>query len=222
MTDHLQETLSSLAKENKLIAIMGDTNIDLLKYDDHIPTNEFVNMLFSYHFQPTILHPTRITDTSSTVIDNIYLNNTIDTNINSGNILSMISDHLPQFAILSDNAPDYKTSSYFAYDYTGFDEARFLADYNNIENSFLSDSTMDLDQNFDTFLLRLHSLIDTDCPKKKLNRKALKLRNKPWISLRIQKMMKIRDNLFHQFKSAKSADDFMLYKQFRNRIVNEI
>ena len=85
LIDHLQETLSNLTKENKLIAIMGDFNIDLLKYDDHIPTNEFVNMLLSYHFQPTILHPIRIIDTSSTVIDNIYVNNTIDTNINSGN-----------------------------------------------------------------------------------------------------------------------------------------
>ena len=145
---------------------MSDFNIDLLKYDDHIPTNEFIDMLFSYHFQPTILDPTCITNTSSTVIDNIYVNNTIDTNINSGNILSMVSDHFPQFAILSDNATDYKTSSYFAYDYTGFHEARFLAGYNDIENSFLGDSTMDLDQKFDSFFLRLHSLIDTHCPKK--------------------------------------------------------
>ena len=34
--------------------------------------------------------------------------------------------------------------------------------------------------------------------------------------------VKIRDNLFQQFKSTKSADDFMLYKQFRDRIVNKI
>ena len=69
--DYIQMTFSSLAKENKLIAIMGDFNIDLLKYENHTPSNDFVNMMFSYHFQPSVLHPTRITDSSTTTIDNI-------------------------------------------------------------------------------------------------------------------------------------------------------
>ena len=72
-------TLSKLAKENKLIGVIGDFNIDLLNYDS---------------------------------------------NIFAGNILSSLtSDHLPQFAILNENAPDYKTSSYFAYDYKTFDDS---------------------------------------------------------------------------------------------------
>ena len=35
-------------------------------------------------------------------------------------------------------------------------------------------------------------------------------------------MIKIRDNLFHQFKLTNSVNDLQAYKQFRNRIVNEI
>ena len=35
-------------------------------------------------------------------------------------------------------------------------------------------------------------------------------------------MFKIRDNLFQQFKLTNSANDFYAYKQFQNRIVNEI
>ena len=126
--DYFQMTLSNLTKENKLIAVMGDFNIDLLKYDNHTPSNDFINMMFSYHFQPSILHPTRITDSSSTIIDNIYVNNATESNIFAGNILSLISDHLPPFAILSENAPDYKTSSHFSCDYKTFDETKFLAD----------------------------------------------------------------------------------------------
>ena len=215
-------TLSNLAKENKLIAVMGDFNIDLLKYDSHTPSNDFVNMMFSYHFQPSILHPTRITDTSSTIIDNIYVNNATESNIFAGNILSQISDHLPQFAILSENAPDFKTSSYFAYDYKTFDEAKFLADYKELDISFLDDESQHLNVKFNTFLLNLHDLINKHCPKKKLNKQALKLKTKPWINFRIKRMMKIRDALFQQFKSTKSPIDLKAYKQFRNRIVNEI
>lgn len=39
-------TLSNLAKENKLIAIMGDFNIDLLKYDNNTPTNDYQHDVF--------------------------------------------------------------------------------------------------------------------------------------------------------------------------------
>ena len=85
--------------------------------------------MFSYHFEPSVLHPTRITDSSSIIIDNIYINNATESNIFAGNILSLISDHLPQFAVVNENAPDYKTSSYTVYDYKNFDEAKFLADY---------------------------------------------------------------------------------------------
>ena len=216
-SDYFQLTLSNLAKENKLIAVMGDFNIDLLKYDNHTPSNDFINMMFSYHFQPSILHPTRITDSSSTIIDNIYVNNATESNIFAGNILSLISDHLPRFAVLSENAPDFKTSSYFSYDYKAFDEAKFLADYKEMDTSFLDDGSQDLNGKFDTFLLNLHNLVNKHCPQKKLNKRALKLKNKPWINFQIQRMMKIRE-----FKSTKSPNDLKAYKQFRNRIVNEI
>ena len=125
---------------------MGDFNIDLLKSDNDTPTNDFINMMSSYHFQPTILHPTRISDTSSTLIDNVYINNAMDSNICSGNILSLISDHLPQFAIMNGSTPDYKNTSYIAYDYRNFDGSKFLADYVNLDSSFLDDPNSGLDE----------------------------------------------------------------------------
>ena len=50
----------------------------------------------------------------------------------------------------------------------------------------------------------------------------MKLRDKPWINVQILKMMKIRDKLFKQFKVSNSSTAFKVYKQFRNRVVNEI
>ncbi len=113
-TQHLQETLCAIADEDKIIQIMGDFNIDLLNYGHHTLTDDFINLMFSSHFMPSILHPTRITDTSSTLIDNIFLNNVTDLDIISGNLLSMNSDHL---------TPEYKNMSYCAYDYRKFNEA---------------------------------------------------------------------------------------------------
>ena len=71
-----QEFLSIRGKMNeknpKLTIIAGDFNIDLLKSEVHAPTGEFLNNLTSHSFMPTIFHPTRITATSATLIDNIF------------------------------------------------------------------------------------------------------------------------------------------------------
>ena len=46
---------------------MGDFNLDLLHYDDHAPTQEFMDSLFSHMFFPLITRPTRITSHSATL-----------------------------------------------------------------------------------------------------------------------------------------------------------
>lgn len=178
--------------------------------------------MFSSHFMPSILHPTCVTDPSSTLIHNIFLSNVTDCNILSGNLLSMISDHLPQFANLKDNAPEFKNTSKFAHDYRKFHEASFLSEYSELDISYLNDESADLNIKVDTFLLNLDNLIKKHCPKKRLNKKMLKLRKKPWISFKIQKMIKIRDKLFKQFKVSNSPAALKMYKQLGNCVVNEI
>ena len=43
--DYLNELLDKLSKENKTIFLLGDFNINLLNYDIHPPTNEFLDTL---------------------------------------------------------------------------------------------------------------------------------------------------------------------------------
>ena len=50
----------------------------------------------SFGFLPHILQPTRISDFSSTIIDNIYSNN-LEQDSYSGNILIKFADHFSQF-----------------------------------------------------------------------------------------------------------------------------
>ena len=40
---YVNELLDNIAKENKTISLLGKFNIDLLKYDSHTPTNEFLD-----------------------------------------------------------------------------------------------------------------------------------------------------------------------------------
>ena len=73
--NYLTSTLQKVQKENKVLFIMGDFNINLFNYDSHTETNDFLNLMISHYLLPHILHPTRVTNHSATIIDNIFSNN---------------------------------------------------------------------------------------------------------------------------------------------------
>ena len=85
-----------LSEKNKEIALMGDFNIDLLKYEKDHNTADFLDQMYSASLVPHITSPTRITSHSRTLIDNIFSMD-ISENAISGNIVSSISDYLPNF-----------------------------------------------------------------------------------------------------------------------------
>ncbi len=70
-------------------------NGHLLKSESCDYTNRFLEQLFTSSFIPLILRPTRITQHTATLIDNIFTNEieSIDSSIN-GIIFTDISDHL--------------------------------------------------------------------------------------------------------------------------------
>ena len=75
--------------------IMGDFNINLLNQDVYNISNQFSNLLYSYNYIPLISSPTRVTETTSSLIDNIFTNNICDHS--SGIIDTDLSDHYPIF-----------------------------------------------------------------------------------------------------------------------------
>ena len=46
--------------------------------------------------------------------------------------------------------------------------------------------------------MKLKACIDRHAPLKKLTPKEIKLKHKPWISININKMIKIQNKLFHR------------------------
>ena len=72
--NYLSQIFEIVSKERKQVFLLGDFNINLLNYNDNQPTNDFLDSLASNSFIPYILHPTRITSHSKTLIDNIFSN----------------------------------------------------------------------------------------------------------------------------------------------------
>ena len=100
--NYLNILLQKISKEKKIFFLLGDFNVDLLKYDKHPKANKFIDSLSSYMYLPYILHPTRVTGHLQTIIDNIF-SNYVSKEAVCGNLTSTTSDHLPQIFFIYTN-----------------------------------------------------------------------------------------------------------------------
>ena len=84
--NYLNKLLENIFKEQKSIFLLGDFNVNLLNYNEHNQTNEFLDSLASNSYIPLILQPTRIISHSN-ALNNLL----IDPHIISGNLTAAIS-----------------------------------------------------------------------------------------------------------------------------------
>ena len=77
-----------------------DQNFNYLEIERHLKTRELLDLFISSGFLPIVTLPTRITHSSSTLIDNIYIKCRNLDNLVSGIITFDLSDHLPLFTFL--------------------------------------------------------------------------------------------------------------------------
>ena len=101
MSKH-NDLLAKISRENKICFIMGDFNLNLINFQHHQNTGEFLDGLRLNMFFPMITRPTQITSHTATLLDNIFTNKFFD-HSRSGLLIIDISDRLPVFSIHSNN-----------------------------------------------------------------------------------------------------------------------
>ena len=213
-SSYVDTTLNKLNKENKQVYISGDFNIDLLKYNSIYKHQEFYNLMTANGYLPQIIQPTRITETTMTIIDNIYTNTFIN-NIISGNLLIEIADHLVQF--VSVNKEAHITNEQTSYrSYKNWNEQSFLDDL-SIQN--WSTNQENGNDSYNDFIWSLKGYIDRHAPLKKLNKREIKLKNKPWVTTLILKKIKHRNEIFARLKKHPSDAHLKAsYNKFKNYV----
>ena len=87
------QTVLNKIKKKKYVYIMGDLNFNLLDQNDS-STEALTDIMFNNKFYPLINCPTRISNTSASILDHIWTNITC-TNIKSGILGHNVSDHFP-------------------------------------------------------------------------------------------------------------------------------
>lgn len=217
--EYMENTLKILSKEGKDVYISGDFNIDLLKLEKVDSYNNFYNLLVSFGYLPQIVDPTRVTDSSATIIDHIYTN-CMEYSQNSGNILMSISEHYSQFISVKRKKLDLKNVNIFRRDYSQFNTQSFRDD---ISIQAWDNNLTDVNEQFTDFYWRLESCVDRHAPVKKLSRKEMKLDSKPWITPKIIRMIKYRNTLFNRKKRQPNNENIKkLFTLFRNKVNNEL
>lgn len=221
---YLSPFLKSVDEEGKSLTLLGDFNIDLLTCDSETSHANFLDLLGAYQMLPSITLPTRITETSNTLIDNIFIPPS-DSIIVSGNLTVSISDHLPQF-LFFDNKPESNSKPLLGFrrDWSKFNRENFKNQFENTNwDEILKIEEGDINMSFDSFLDYTTTLFDAHVPLVKITRRESKLFLKPWITKGLLSSMKVRDNLFREYLSATCVDirSFLClrYKFYRNRIV---
>ena len=177
----LYEILDTINRENKYGVIMGDFNIDLLKFGSHCKTSDYLDNIFSHGFIPTITKPTRVTKNSATLIDHIYSNN-ISTSTTSGIIITDVADHFGTFYSVCDEKRSSKSIQY--------KKARFYTENNLLNFKKLLDDTdfshiLQINcpnESFNKFISKYKNAFDKAFPLKsvKINNKYIK--REPWIT----------------------------------------
>ena len=191
----LLDKIGNSRSNHKSCYLAGDFNIDLLKSDNNENISSFFNSLLSYSYFPTIIKPTRITDTTATLIDNIYTNVfDVVNNLQTGILYTDISDHLPVFIIQYGQAktPQYKNISKRIYSKQA--EKGFIDDVSAVDWSSLYDNN-DPDWQYNYLMDTINNIYNLHFPIKSCRVKVNSTKT-PWITPGILKSIRRKNKLY--------------------------
>ena len=213
-------TSKKLIGKISTVSLWVTFNIDLLNFNAHKETEDFINTLGTYSFHPHILKPTRITSHSATLIDNIFFNS-LEHQTSSGNILCDITDHLPNFLIINKFSTLPKNFKMYKRDYSKFNKEALISELNNINWNdvlYVENYSNNVNSLFESFHSYITKCIDKYVPLRKLTRKEIRSLTKPWIIPGIIKSSNIKSFLYKKYLKTRSTYYYTKYKCYRSMI----
>ena len=161
----------------------------------------------------------RVTDSTMTIIDNIYAN-TFNNNTISGNVLIQVADHFIQFTSVGKKKISTLTNNYYKRDFKNLNEQSLLNDL-SIQN--WDNNIQDGNSNYNDFISTLENTTNKHAPIRKMSKKEIKLKNKPWITPLIQKEIQHGNKLFVKRKNSPNDEHLKTtYNKFRNSVNREV
>ena len=199
------------------IIIGMDHNMNLLNSAIHLPTHDFNETLSNLNLHPTITRPTRITQRSATLIDNIFISKLLHRNFESFILIEDISDHLPILTMLKQTR--LLNSAPLEFNSRCLNDKKLKHANNILMNldwiGILTGTTCN--QKFNQFSDKVNSVLDRVAPIKKVKISAKKRFTEPWMtrSLAVSSDKKLK--LYKKTLLATcTEEDIKVYKSYRN------
>ena len=180
----LREIISkSNTNKKKPELILGmDHNLNLLKCEIHKGTHDFLDLMLQHQLYPSITRPSRVTQMTATLIDNIFISEKFHQSFDSAVILTDISDHLPLLCLVKQTKLLDKSPLEF--------DSRLLNDNKlceikqklyNVDWVRLLNSES-CDENFNKCNAKINEVMDQIAPLKTVRISAKGRYKEPWMS----------------------------------------
>ena len=210
----------------RYVVIGGDFNIDLLKYKENSHINDYLETLITNCFIPSITLPTRLTETSATLIDN-FLTKLTNSNLSftAGVLIQKISDHLPYFIALDVFKIQQNAVKYVRVTSKTAESMAKLKEYLQNKNILsILDCHPDANPgtNYDTLNDVIMGGIKTCFPVKTLKFNKYKHKKSPWITEGILISIKYRDSLYKSLKLLSPDNSQYIAKKINFQTYNRI
>ena len=194
----------SLEKYKLNINLAGDYNLNLLKINNDELCNEFFDLITSHSLLPRITLPTRISNASGTLIDNILCK--ADFTIKpttAGILLNKLSDHQPCF-VLVDTTFARSHNPKFIRKYVQIEDV--ITNINNdicsseIYNKIDKRLTADPNVNYNIMHDIIEETKNTHMTSKLVKFNKYKHKKSKWITRGLLRSIRFRDNLYKKIK----------------------
>ena len=218
-TDHVKKVISKVQSERdeKELILCMDQNLDLLKCHLHEPTRAFLDNLVEKGVFPTITCPTRITQTSATLIDNTFVSSKLHRSFDLGILLSDISDHLPSLVLLKQTKLLNKEPLEFTSRNPNGQKLKLINEkLHDIDwNGNLTSSDVNL--NFDYLSNSIDRVMDEIAPRCTVKISAKRRFVEPWMSTSLEQSANKKNLLYKKMLQENSTPaDVKNYKTYRN------
>src|SRR6218665_3180870 len=215
--DEISILVSVLSKSKRNLILVGDFNIDLLKISTNGPTQTFMNILTAEFMAPVINCPTKITEFTATLIDNIFTNIVQDV-IDPFVIVSDLSDHFPVISWFGNFSPTISnphlpvSRRINKVTLQNFKEVLANTNWSSVRYNLEQEKP---NEAYNDFITIYRDKYDKNFPKL-LKQNPKNTPKKPWMTPALLKSCMRKEKLYLKFKKCPSIENKARYVRYRN------
>ena len=196
--------------------MLGDFNINYDKVTTQQSISDYANHINNVGCEQLIDKPTRICQTTGSIIDHIYVNSLLKDHVQPIIFHEDISDHLPICATIKCKPIEKAANRPYRRKISQENIALFLEDL----RTSLNKPKMRNNKNLDDLVTLMNKLTNAYFPKRMLSRRQFKTSKNPWITPSILTSTKHKNRLYAKYLKNKSPTAHTHYKKYRNKLTH--